>query len=308
MGGVIPAFNFENYTGTKNVEYKFKCISCDFEFSGTLDNGHTPLCPKCHPNRLTINLGHPDTIVKKCEECNKYFLVIWKNRNQRFCSVSCKRTFISKSVRETVNCLNCGKPFVRRKKADSGRENPRQYCSNHCSVISLENRNKRREWGLSGNNHWRKSECQAKVSETKLKRYGNKKYNNTDRQLKTIKDRYGVYCSFDLPQSKSGGHRVSKFQKITYERILKDNPDALLEEYLSDVERSVDIYIPSKKHIVECNGDYWHCNPKIYGPDYYNKLVHLTAQEIWDKDEEKYRQLRSNGYSVDIVWENSRNH
>jgi hypothetical protein len=54
--------------------------------------------------------------------------------------------------------------------------------------------------------------------------------------------------------------------------------------------------------VIEFNGDYWHCNPKLYesidtGPG--NK----TAQEIWDRDAKKIQTARNLGFRVLTVWE-----
>ena len=158
---------------------------------------------------------------------------------------------------------------------------------------------------MSEKNHWRKSKCQAKVAATKLEKYGDSSYNNIVKGMRTIQERYGVYCAFDLPQSKSNGRRISKFQRRVYGDVLKEHADALLEEYLPDAKKSVDIYIPSLKKVIECNGDYWHCNPIRYEPDYYNKSVHLTAQQIWDRDAQRIKELKSIGYDVKVLWESA---
>lgn len=127
-----------------------------------------------------------------------------------------------------------------------------------------------------------------------------------EKNRETCLRKYGVACYFDHPDCiKSNGTRISKFQTQTYKEIFKKHPDALLEVYLPDVKKSVDIYIPSEKKIIECYGDYWHCNPSKCKSDYYNEAMHMTAQEIWDRDTKKQDNLKSHGYSVDIVWENT---
>ena len=65
----------------------------------------------------------------------------------------------------------------------------------------------------------------------------------------------------------------------------------------------MDIYVPSKKLIIECFGNYWHCNPNLYKPDYYHKNVKLTAEQIWLKDNERIEYFKKLGYQVKIVWE-----
>ena len=43
--------------------------------------------------------------------------------------------------------------------------------------------------------------------------------------------------------------------------------------------------------IIECFGDFWHCNPAIYSADFINKSLKMTAQEKWLKDESRKKTL-----------------
>jgi hypothetical protein len=122
---------------------------------------------------------------------------------------------------------------------------------------------------------------------------------------KTMMNKYGVPNAYYLSPNSSIGKRISKFQRREYEQILTKYPDAKLEEYLPDVQKSVDIYIPSQRKIVECFGDFWHCNPEMYDPEYYHKYVHMNASEIWKRDEDRIKTFRDAGYQVEVVWENT---
>ncbi len=55
--------------------------------------------------------------------------------------------------------------------------------------------------------------------------------------------------------------------------------------------------------IIEYNGDYWHCNPIKYLPDYYNSRLKMKAKEKWKKDKEKIDFAKSKGYDVKVIWE-----
>lgn len=55
--------------------------------------------------------------------------------------------------------------------------------------------------------------------------------------------------------------------------------------------------------ILEVNGDYWHCNPKIYNENFFNKTKRLTAKEIWIDDAEKIKCANKYGYKTIIIWE-----
>ena len=58
-----------------------------------------------------------------------------------------------------------------------------------------------------------------------------------------------------------------------------------------------------KDKIIEFNGDYWHCNPKIYSRDFVNKRLNMTAEDIWNKDHIKEECAIRNGYKYLVVWE-----
>ena len=64
-----------------------------------------------------------------------------------------------------------------------------------------------------------------------------------------------------------------------------------------------DVFIPSLNLIIEYNGDYWHCNPKKYDPDYFNQKKQKTAKELWEYDKNKIDLIKENGYNLEIVWE-----
>lgn len=63
-----------------------------------------------------------------------------------------------------------------------------------------------------------------------------------------------------------------------------------------------DIFIKKDGIIIEYFGDFWHANPNIYKSD---DIVHhkYTAQDIWDYDNKRQKELEDYGYKVWIVWE-----
>jgi len=69
----------------------------------------------------------------------------------------------------------------------------------------------------------------------------------------------------------------------------------------------VDFINNDNKIIIECYGDYWHCNPKIYTPDYFCKGKKLTAKEIWKSDSKRKLHLENLGYVVIEIWESEIN-
>jgi|LakMenE18May11ns_1017448.scaffolds.fasta_scaffold9531807_2 very-short-patch-repair endonuclease len=66
-------------------------------------------------------------------------------------------------------------------------------------------------------------------------------------------------------------------------------------------------FLIDEKYIIECYGDYWHCNPARYAADYYNRGKKKTAAEIWKRDEKRKRELERLGYKVLYFWEHEIN-
>lgn len=249
--------------------------------------------------------GNPIEITKICEWTGKTFIVDQKHKNQRFINKDAMYSWRKSKNRENVNCITCEKLFERYKRILHPRSGKlTQYCSDECSKGSSYNR-ERCKLLFTNKNPMSNKSSRDKIKESKLKKYGVPYYNNMEKVTKTMMDRYGVPCGFYLPSSKSNGRRISKFQRKHYIEVLKTYPDAELEKYLPDVKKSVDIYIPSIKRVIECHGDYWHCNPSKCKSDYYNKVVHMTAEEIWKRDLDKKKLIESFGYEVIVVWENT---
>ena len=63
----------------------------------------------------------------------------------------------------------------------------------------------------------------------------------------------------------------------------------------------VDFCIPEINLIIELYGDYYHCNPDKYGPEF---MIHgIPAETIWLKNKLRIEELRDLGYSSLIIWE-----
>jgi len=242
----------------------------------------------------------------------------------KYCSYDCSGG--SKRVKRVVNtCEWCNSTFKTRE------INTRRFCSNECRIeygktsecnekrVASNIRSNRELYGvdyfyqtpdfLEKSKETKKEKYgdptyvnSEKAKRTKLKRYGDPTYNNFEKYIETCKNRYGVSNTFFL--GRSNGKRISKGQRNLYEKVKQEYPDAILEHYLRDVGASVDIFIPSINKIIEYYGDYWHCNPKYYEKDYYNKSTKMTASELWDRDREREERLVEGGYDVKIVWEN----
>lgn len=64
-----------------------------------------------------------------------------------------------------------------------------------------------------------------------------------------------------------------------------------------------DIVLEDVKLIIECFGDYWHCNPIKYKPEFFHEVIKKTAKEIQEKDNRKLEYYKSKGFDILIIWE-----
>lgn len=98
-------------------------------------------------------------------------------------------------------------------------------------------------------------------------------------------------------------YKTSKLE-ITFRDIL-DLLDIKYETnfYAKDIKAFYDIYIPSKKLVIEVDGDFWHCNPTKYknGPTNKCQIINLL------RDKEKEQWLKDNGYKLLRFWESDIN-
>lgn len=77
-------------------------------------------------------------------------------------------------------------------------------------------------------------------------------------------------------------------------------PNAKIDRY------SVDFLVEGK-FIIECYGDFWHCNPQIYSPDFFNKGKKKLAKDIWERDNCRKNKFQELGYKFLSLWESEIN-
>jgi len=60
-----------------------------------------------------------------------------------------------------------------------------------------------------------------------------------------------------------------------------------------------DFYIPSVNLVIECQGDYWHCNPLKYS----DKIPDKIQIKNMERDSRKVQYLKDNGFRSLFIWE-----
>lgn len=66
-------------------------------------------------------------------------------------------------------------------------------------------------------------------------------------------------------------------------------------------------FLINNKFIIECYGDFWHCNPAKYAPSYFNKGKKKIASDIWERDECRKNEFHAMGYRFLHLWESEIN-
>jgi len=93
---------------------------------------------------------------------------------------------------------------------------------------------------------------------------------------------------------------ISKNEYLIFD-IIKSSV-VTIQQFIIE-KKSYDFYIPKYNLIIEYNGDYWHCNPIKYEPNYFNKKKRMYAKEIWEYDKYKLQLCEKYGYNLEVIWE-----
>ena len=79
-------------------------------------------------------------------------------------------------------------------------------------------------------------------------------------------------------------------------------------QYIKEIKHryQCDILIPSMNLVIECDGDFFHCNPSKYSPDFVrfpNSKSNQPACVIWERDRIRTKELIEKGFKVLRLWE-----
>lgn len=105
----------------------------------------------------------------------------------------------------------------------------------------------------------------------------------------------------------AAGQRANKQSaKTKIETIVRELLDQIgmaFEQNKQVGRYNLDFVIEDGKAI-ECYGDFWHCNPKLFAHDWYNGSLKMTSEEKWAKDAQRIKRLGGLGFETLILWEN----
>lgn len=96
----------------------------------------------------------------------------------------------------------------------------------------------------------------------------------------------------------------SKLEKRIFELVKASHPDAVHSYTLGDGDRTYcyDIFIPSLNSLIEVNGDFWHCNPKLMTDEEWLQ-IRPSLNEVRERDTRKARVAEERGLRLIVLWE-----
>ena len=222
--------------------------------------------------------GEKYYVTRKCPKCNKDIKTTSKDK-----VIACRNHF--NKLEGTSLCKPCSV------KLQVGEGNP--FFGKKHTKESLKKMSKSKTGQYTGDQNHMKQEKYRQMSRNIMR-------SNWDNG---ILDRKVI--SEQMKQTQRSGKIKSVITSKREKEIVKEikqlgyNP---IHSYRVD-SKICDVYIPSLNLIIEYFGDYWHCNPKKYESDFFNKKKGKFAWELWDYDKKKIDLIKSYGYNLEVVWE-----
>lgn len=145
-----------------------------------------------------------------------------------------------------------------------------------------------------------------------------------EKSRKTFYEKYGVISSVFLESFKSNNGKLSTPHKkvsdflnehnINHKNEVKNLCRKFNKELGCVYSPILDIQIDQIGLVIEIFGDHYHCNKKDYKPmdsvEFLwsrGKRKFKTAQEVWEFDKIRLKQIKSFGYKVFVFWESQIN-
>ena len=139
-----------------------------------------------------------------------------------------------------------------------------------------------------------------KIKNTIKDRYGVDWFLNRGDHYKKIDDvmftKFGVYNIFELGTVTTNSKAEKEFLSYITKKIDFKSPHSILNKSIKKFKCGkknymVDFYDEEENIIIEFYGNFWHCNPELFGPDFLNEVTKKTAKEHWDYDLKRKQSL-----------------
>jgi hypothetical protein len=304
---------------------KKSIVICRTTYKNNVKRNGRFICKSCaisKPDSPTNDKNQRKPVDVICENCGGIEQIQYRSLQRRLATQGrclCQHCIINqestKIKRQTTNLIRRG---IKKKSHKEFRQLDKiEAMCNHCKKIIIIRRRTYNRNVIKNDkficrscfhkiNHWSKGELKQlireKIEKTNLKKYGVKCAAQNDK----IKEKAKNTC-FTRYGDLSPGLSIRNVSKAGT-RFLDDVENLLRESLLREVwmgrKIKVDGYHKLTKTVIEFNGNFFHCDPKIWKPeDRPFKANQITASFIWQRDADRIRNLESRGYHVIVVWE-----
>ena len=143
-----------------------------------------------------------------------------------------------------------------------------------------------------------------KIRQTNLKKYSYEYATQNDKvkeKIKRTRNKHKV--SGESLLAEQFFLKLESFLDLNDELMFKPKTKEFYIRYDEKTVYRYDFVDLTKKKIIEFNGSFWHANPKKYSAGWYNSLVKKTAQQIWDRDNQKAKLAQTQGFDILTIWD-----
>jgi very-short-patch-repair endonuclease len=262
-----------------------KCKICDLEISHNKQGRFTLHLINEHLLTLEqylINYFYEaEDLICTFELCNN-MVGLRRGSPKRFCSRGCS----GKSA--PLICIHCGNKFVAKNRQT-------KTCGSICERIIRSQKTK--AWHTRMGNEQKLLHFQGIIEKTSATR----RINNTP---SWNSGKTGIYSEETIEKIRSATLKQMEnqvFRKTSIERIMEQYLIEKLIPYRYSVileKRQFDFLLTELNVIIECDGDYWHANPKFF-PNPHDWQI--KRKQI---DQQKNMIAQRNGYQLLRFWEN----
>lgn len=161
-------------------------------------------------------------------------------------------------------------------------------------------------------NIWKSKQYYKWLDDYMLKEYGCKRIASPETTSKTIK-KWWKTLSVEEKENKIKEQLRNLHKSTTPQNNIENKVCQSLdflkisyERYFQVGRYIADFYIKQFNLIIECNGDFWHANPKKYKEDDILPFPgdkRMLAKQLWKKDELKIDEYKKRGYDILTLWE-----
>ncbi|UFT97749.1 very short patch repair endonuclease [Radiobacillus kanasensis] len=263
-----------------------KCKICGYQFSHNKQGRFTT-----HLKKHTIMLNeylktyyYSDKDLKCSYELCYNLVDLYRGRPKQYCSRSCS----AKS--DPMTCITCGKRFD----TDTRPHRKTKTCSDNCESIQRSKSTKL--WHQSMDENEKEKHFKKIITQTAQTRRKNKTPSwNSGKKGIYSEDTINKIRQATLKQMERKEFKKTRIEKIVEAYLIKRNIRYIYSFILEN--RQFDFLLPNQEVIIECDGDYWHANPKFYPDPAEWQLGRIKIDR--DKNEIALR----NDYKIIRFWE-----